>query len=240
MYDKCYFCLDQLPKLKKESTASFFVSFGGAGVQKSRPTLLYLVFLATFKQPRVPPILFLLPLRSSKVLILTWLVHSSWDSLSHLVHSSQLYSPSPGPLCPSYCPHCPHCPWWWCLRLPCRWWWVSQAGSPSSLSQPLTWVPSFSWFQATRAPSLSLSLPSLLVVAFHILVTRLIIWKYQKWKLSIFIMDMQNMKSNRGEADRNEWLLVRATWWLDGMKTRFYKRETNYPAERHSIWRLCE
>ena len=35
MYDKCYFCLDQLPKLKKESTASFFVNFGGAGVQKS-------------------------------------------------------------------------------------------------------------------------------------------------------------------------------------------------------------
>ena len=41
MYDKCYFCLDQLPKLKKESTASFFENFGGAGVQKSRPTLLY-------------------------------------------------------------------------------------------------------------------------------------------------------------------------------------------------------
>ena len=45
MYDKCYFCLDQLPKLKKESTASFFVNFGGAGAQKSRPTLLYLKFL---------------------------------------------------------------------------------------------------------------------------------------------------------------------------------------------------
>ena len=43
MYDKCYFCLDQLPKLKKESTASFFVNFGGAGVQKSRPTLLYIL-----------------------------------------------------------------------------------------------------------------------------------------------------------------------------------------------------
>ena len=28
MYDKCYFCLDQLPKLKKESTASVFVNFG--------------------------------------------------------------------------------------------------------------------------------------------------------------------------------------------------------------------
>ena len=28
MYDKCYFCLDQLAKLKKESTARFFVNFG--------------------------------------------------------------------------------------------------------------------------------------------------------------------------------------------------------------------
>ena len=28
MYDKCYFCLDQLPKLKKQSTASFFENFG--------------------------------------------------------------------------------------------------------------------------------------------------------------------------------------------------------------------
>ena len=45
MYDKCYFCLDQLLKLKKESTASFFVNFGGAGVQKSRPTLLYCVMM---------------------------------------------------------------------------------------------------------------------------------------------------------------------------------------------------
>ena len=27
MYDKCYFCLDQLPKLKRESTASFFRKF---------------------------------------------------------------------------------------------------------------------------------------------------------------------------------------------------------------------
>ena len=47
MYDKCYFCLDQLPKLKKESTASFFVNFGGAGVQKSRPTLLYMLCRST-------------------------------------------------------------------------------------------------------------------------------------------------------------------------------------------------
>ena len=28
MYDKLFFCLDQLPKLKKESTASVFVNFG--------------------------------------------------------------------------------------------------------------------------------------------------------------------------------------------------------------------
>ena len=28
MYDKCYFCLDQLRKLTKESTVSFFVNFG--------------------------------------------------------------------------------------------------------------------------------------------------------------------------------------------------------------------
>ena len=45
MYDKCYFCLNQLPKLKKEFTASFFVNFGGAGVQKSRPTLLYVIVI---------------------------------------------------------------------------------------------------------------------------------------------------------------------------------------------------
>ena len=50
MYDKCYFCLDQLPKLKKESTASFFVNFGGAGVQKSRPTLLYISFDWIFRE----------------------------------------------------------------------------------------------------------------------------------------------------------------------------------------------
>ena len=51
MYDKCYFCLDQLPKLKKESTASFFVNFGGAGVQKSRPTLLYIESWFLFRLP---------------------------------------------------------------------------------------------------------------------------------------------------------------------------------------------
>ena len=50
MYDKCYFCLDQLPKLKKESTGSFFVNFGGAGVQKSRPTLLYIINLENISE----------------------------------------------------------------------------------------------------------------------------------------------------------------------------------------------
>ena len=39
MYDKCYFCLDQLPKLKRESTASFFVNFGRSRVTKE-PTKL--------------------------------------------------------------------------------------------------------------------------------------------------------------------------------------------------------
>ena len=43
MYDKCYFCLESAPEVEKESTASFFVNFGEAGVQKSRPTLLYQV-----------------------------------------------------------------------------------------------------------------------------------------------------------------------------------------------------
>ena len=54
MYDKCYFCSDQLPKLKKESTASFFVNFGGAGVQKSRPTLLYNYNYTTQQPPTKP------------------------------------------------------------------------------------------------------------------------------------------------------------------------------------------
>ena len=56
MYDKCYFCLDQLPKLKKESTASFFVNFGGAGVQKSQPTLLYTGTIAHVTQYSFIPI----------------------------------------------------------------------------------------------------------------------------------------------------------------------------------------
>ena len=42
MYDKCYFCLDQLPKLKKESTASFFVNFGRSRGTKE-PTYITLI-----------------------------------------------------------------------------------------------------------------------------------------------------------------------------------------------------
>ena len=34
MYDQCYFCLVQLPKFKKESTASFFVNFRRSRVTK--------------------------------------------------------------------------------------------------------------------------------------------------------------------------------------------------------------
>ena len=45
MYDKCYFCLDQLPKLKKESTASFFVNFGRSRGTKE-PT--YITVLVSF------------------------------------------------------------------------------------------------------------------------------------------------------------------------------------------------
>ena len=55
MYDKCYFCLDQLPKLKKESTASFFVNFGGAGVQKSQPTLLYIIYYIPYQYILLAP-----------------------------------------------------------------------------------------------------------------------------------------------------------------------------------------
>ena len=43
MYDKCYFCLDQLPKLKKESTASFFVNFGRSRGTKE-PTYITVPF----------------------------------------------------------------------------------------------------------------------------------------------------------------------------------------------------
>ena len=43
MYDKCYFCLDQLPKLKKESTASFFVNFGRSRGTKE-PTYITVYF----------------------------------------------------------------------------------------------------------------------------------------------------------------------------------------------------
>ena len=44
MYDKCYYCLDQLPKLKKESTASLFVNFGRSRGTKE-PT--YITVLAS-------------------------------------------------------------------------------------------------------------------------------------------------------------------------------------------------
>ena len=43
MYDKCYFCLDQLPKLKKESTASFFVNFGRSRGTKE-PTYITVIY----------------------------------------------------------------------------------------------------------------------------------------------------------------------------------------------------
>ena len=44
MYDKCYFCLDQLPKLKKESTASFFVNSGRSRGTKE-PTYITVIEL---------------------------------------------------------------------------------------------------------------------------------------------------------------------------------------------------
>ena len=53
MYDKCYFCLDQLPKLKKESTASFFVNFGRSRGTKE-PTYITVV---VFKNYQLTPIL---------------------------------------------------------------------------------------------------------------------------------------------------------------------------------------
>ena len=48
MYDKCYFCLDQLPKLKKESTASFFVNFGRSRGTKE-PTYITVFFPQVLK-----------------------------------------------------------------------------------------------------------------------------------------------------------------------------------------------
>ena len=44
MYDKCYFCLDQLPKLKKESIASFFVNFGRSRGTKEPTYITVYVF----------------------------------------------------------------------------------------------------------------------------------------------------------------------------------------------------
>ena len=49
MYDKCYFCLDQLPKLKKESTASFFVNFGRSRGTKE-PTYITVIW---FKKNKI-------------------------------------------------------------------------------------------------------------------------------------------------------------------------------------------
>ena len=50
MYDKCYFYLDQLPKLKKESTASFFVNFGRSRRTKE-PT--YITVMAKTPFPEI-------------------------------------------------------------------------------------------------------------------------------------------------------------------------------------------
>ena len=52
MYDKCYFCLDQLPKLKKESTASFFVNFGRSRGTKE-PTYITVYDLYHLKAVRL-------------------------------------------------------------------------------------------------------------------------------------------------------------------------------------------
>ena len=67
MYDKCYFCLDQLPKLKKESTASFFVNFGRSRGTKE-PTYITVdgcsVFLLDFiANCQLKPILANFPLK---------------------------------------------------------------------------------------------------------------------------------------------------------------------------------
>ena len=47
MYDKCYFCLYQLLKLKKESTASLFVNFGRSRGTKE-PTYITVLKLCNF------------------------------------------------------------------------------------------------------------------------------------------------------------------------------------------------
>ena len=50
MYDKCYFCLDQLPKLKKESTASFFRKFWRSRGTKEPAyiTVVQVIFFQSF------------------------------------------------------------------------------------------------------------------------------------------------------------------------------------------------
>ena len=50
MYDKCYFCLDQLPKSKKESTASFFINFGRSrGTKEPTYITVYIFWVGTVK-----------------------------------------------------------------------------------------------------------------------------------------------------------------------------------------------
>ena len=51
MYEKCYFCLDQLQKLKKESTASFFVNFGRSRGTKE-PTYITVIIFCRFSSQR--------------------------------------------------------------------------------------------------------------------------------------------------------------------------------------------
>ena len=47
MYDKCYFCLDQLPKLKKESTASLLRKFWRSRGTKEPAYITVIFFLMT-------------------------------------------------------------------------------------------------------------------------------------------------------------------------------------------------
>ena len=58
MYDKCYFCLDQLPKLKKESTASFFVNFGRSRGTKE-PTYITVIGIGVFFYYEIPFVMYI-------------------------------------------------------------------------------------------------------------------------------------------------------------------------------------
>ena len=51
MYDKCYFCLDQLSELKKEYTASFFVNFGRSRGTKEPTYITVISFKLYISQP---------------------------------------------------------------------------------------------------------------------------------------------------------------------------------------------